>query len=639
MIFNITYDPSVSNAPAAFKTAISSVVQFFQTHFTNPMTVNIDVGYGEVNGQPLSPLALGQSESFLNSYGYSQIKSALSAHATSADAMSAANSLPNSDPTNAGTYWVTTAEAKALGLSGASGSLDGYVGFSSTSSFAYDDSQGVPSGQFDFFAVVAHEFSEIMGRQLLVGGVIGTTPNSYEPLDLFHFSASGKRTFSGIQAGFFSIDGGNTDLDNFNTNPSGDAGDWASSAGNDAFLAFSKSGGVNAVTETDLRELNVLGYDRAGTTPVAAPGSSGFTGDFNGDLKSDIIWQSASGTPTMWLMNGATVSSSTALPTPPSSWHIVGTGDFNGDGKSDILWFNTNNTPGIWEMNGTSIISAVALPASPSSWNIVGTGDFDGDGKSDILWQNSDGTPGIWEMNGTSIKSAVALQTPPSSWHIVGTGDFNGDHRSDILWQNTDGTPAIWEMNGTSIISAVALPAPPLSWHIVGTGDVNGDGMSDILWQNSDGTPGIWEMNGTSIMSSFALPNPGPGWNLLSAGDFDGDGKSELLFLNPSTRQTQIWTVNGTQVASMQAPVSSGVSVASSSSAAPSSGPILWNSGACYPDRSLGGTARGANSDSVFGGGPFGDQSPQTPHVGPAAHVESGAFGGAAATDYLVMRG
>ena len=27
---------------------------------------------------------------------------------------------------------------------------------------------------------------------------------------------------------------------------------------------------------------------------------------------------------------------------PGSSWHIIGTGDFNGDGKSDILWQNTN---------------------------------------------------------------------------------------------------------------------------------------------------------------------------------------------------------------------------------------------------------------------------------------------------------
>ncbi|HVH78236.1 MAG TPA: FG-GAP repeat protein, partial [Stellaceae bacterium] len=60
------------------------------------------------------------------------------------------------------------------------------------------------------------------------------------------------------------------------------------------------------------------------------------------------------------------------LPNPSASWHIVATGDFNGDGKSDILFQNTDGTPSIWEMNGTSIIGVGALPNPSSSWHIVG---------------------------------------------------------------------------------------------------------------------------------------------------------------------------------------------------------------------------------------------------------------------------
>ena len=39
---------------------------------------------------------------------------------------------------------------------------------------------------------------------------------------------------------------------------------------------------------------------------------------------------------------------------PGPSWHAVGTGDFNGDGRSDILWQNADGEVAIWEMNGAS---------------------------------------------------------------------------------------------------------------------------------------------------------------------------------------------------------------------------------------------------------------------------------------------
>ena len=32
-------------------------------------------------------------------------------------------------------------------------------------------------------------------------------------------------------------------------------------------------------------------------------------------------------------------------------WHVEDTGDFNGDGKSDILWQNDNGQAAIWLMN------------------------------------------------------------------------------------------------------------------------------------------------------------------------------------------------------------------------------------------------------------------------------------------------
>jgi hypothetical protein len=552
MNINLIFDQPVGNLPAGFVASLNAVVQYLDSHFNNPVTINIHVGYGQINGQPLSPGALGQSLTFLNQYSYSAIRTDLIANATSTDQISAVNSLPATDPTPGGNghYWVSTAEAKAIGLSGASSATDGFIGFSNTNSFTYNTVNGgsVAPGTYDFFGVAAHEITEVLGRSLLVGGSIGSVGNSFDIEDLFHYATSNHaRTFSGTTPGYFSPDGGITNLDDFNTNPNGDFGDWAASAGHDAFLAFSPSGVANLVTDADLRVMNVLGYDEPPPPP------KGFVGDFNNDGHSDLLWQASNGHPTEWLMNQTNITTSQGLVNPGASWHVVAAnGDFNGDLNSDILWQNADGAPAIWELNGTTIVGGGALVNPGPSWHVIATGDFNQDSKADILWQNADGAAAIWEMNGTAIiGGGVVSPNPGPSWHAVGTGDFNADGKSDILWQNTDGAAAIWEMNGTSIIGGGVVPVNPgSSWHLVGTADFNADGKSDFIWQNTDGTPAIWEMNGTSIIGGALLPNPGASWQVIGAGNY-ATTHPDLVFLNTSTDQVQVWVMNGTNVTSM----------------------------------------------------------------------------------------
>jgi hypothetical protein len=265
MIINVTFDSSVGSAPAGFIATVDAVVQFYETQFTDPITVNIDVGYGEVDGQALGSGALGESITFLNSFSYAQLRAALAADATTAADQTAVASLPSSNPAGTANFWVATAEAKALGLAGASSSLDGFVGFSSAPNiFDFNNADGVTAGQFDFFGVVAHEISEVLGR-LVLGG------SSFSPLSLFDYSAAGVRDMSGAQPGYFSINGGTTNLDSFNSNSGGDLGDWASSAGNDAFLAFAKSGVVLPVTPADLTLLDAIGWNLASSSPPPPP--------------------------------------------------------------------------------------------------------------------------------------------------------------------------------------------------------------------------------------------------------------------------------------------------------------------------------------------------------------------------------
>jgi hypothetical protein len=283
-VINITWDSSVASAPAAFKTAVLAAAQSLESQFTDPATVNISVGYGEVDGTALGAGNLGASQSLLSSYGYGALASALSADAISPADKTAVASLPPTAPIS-GTFWATTAEAKALGLSTSTTSTDGYVGFSNALPWTYSNATGVAAGTYDFEAVALHELTEVMGRILLTGSTIGGFANSYSLMDLFHYQAAGVRDVSARTPGYFSADGGATSLGSFNTIAGGDAGDWALSVTNDSFDAFSSSGVVNAVTANDFSVMDAIGWNQASTGTSAATGMAvaAATGALNGD--------------------------------------------------------------------------------------------------------------------------------------------------------------------------------------------------------------------------------------------------------------------------------------------------------------------------------------------------------------------
>ncbi len=543
MHINITFDSSVNGAPAGFTAAVNTAVQFFESHFFDPITINISIGYGEVGGQALSQGALGESLTFLNSYTYAQIRNALIADGRSAVDMSAIASLPGVNPTGNGTFWVTTAEAKALGLAGPSSSLDGEIGFSSSFPFAYDPNNRAVAGAYDFIGTVEHEISEVMGRILLAGETIGPTPNSYGPYDLFHFSAAGTHIFSGTQAGYFSVDNGTTHLLSFNTNPNGDFGDWAASAGHDAALAFSSSGVMNVFSQTDIWAMDVLGWDVQVQQLLTVAG----TGHFNNDAMSDILFFH-DGTLATWLMNGANGTTRNVVYSGfGSGWQVVGGGDFNNDGNSDILFLNTSGTVAMWEMNGSQILGGFFLPSAPGGWHVAGVGDFNNDHMSDILLLNNNGTFAMWEMNGSQVQVGALLPSAPGGWQVAGVGDFNGDHMSDILLFLPNGALALWEMNGTQVQAGAMLPSLDSSWRLPAVGDFNNDGLSDIVLQNVNGTVAIWEMNGFQIQSSAVVGSMSSAWHIAGVADFNGDHMSDILWQNDSGA-LQIWQMNGLTV-------------------------------------------------------------------------------------------
>ncbi len=169
LTFHVTYDSSVSSAPAGFAPAFQSAMQFYSAHFSDPIAVNLQVGWGEVGGSPLGSNALGESETNAQGpYTFSQVKEALSADAkTVSDATALAHLV---DPAANSAFAVATAQAKALSLlPGNTSASDGAVGFGSGVNWDFANTTPAPS-QFDFVAVAEHEISQVMGRFSLRGG-------------------------------------------------------------------------------------------------------------------------------------------------------------------------------------------------------------------------------------------------------------------------------------------------------------------------------------------------------------------------------------------------------------------------------------------------------------------------------------
>jgi len=99
-------------------------------------------------------------------------------------------------------------------------------------------------------------------------------------------------------------------------------------------------------------------------------------------------------------MDGAIFSACQCRRQSGAAWHVIGSGDFDGDGKSDILWQNNSGQAAVWLMDGTSLkFRCQCRPQSGPDWHAIGTGDFDGDGKADILWQNKTASA-VWLMDG-----------------------------------------------------------------------------------------------------------------------------------------------------------------------------------------------------------------------------------------------
>ena len=321
---HINYDASVTELTnaAEVEAAFATAAQTFEDLYTNSADITITMYWGP-GGPFTSGISLGRSHFELISTSYSEITNLLRANRTTVADTNSVASLPASDPTGGGPWYMAFAEARALNISIPFTNEDGEVGFATNVSYTFDPNNRIVAGKFDFIGVAEHELSEVLGRD-----TFGLNGNGFVPYDLFRFTNSGDRSFDRAATNaYFSVDNGVTALRYFYTNASkGDIQDWLSTANPDAYDAFAPSGHLLPITSVDITALDVLGYNGPG---LAAPHL--FATKTNGVVQ--IRFANTPGT-------SFTVLASTNLALPLSSWIVLGA--------------PTENPPGLFQFTDSS---------------------------------------------------------------------------------------------------------------------------------------------------------------------------------------------------------------------------------------------------------------------------------------------
>lgn len=256
---DLLFDASTASAPAGFKTQIIQAAQYLDAIFTDNITVNISVGWGEIGGTPISSQQVvaegGPSDYFGFSYG--DVANFLGTHAVSAADIASVDNLPASDPvgpSDPGYWWITPTQLKLFDPADYPNDLtnDGSIGFST-------------GWRSDWLGAALHEITHALAR--VTGAGDGYQPTLF---DLFRYASAGNLQLDTGPA-YLSIDGGATKLADFGV--ASDTSDFK----NDSLTPkdpFDEISAGDGWTPLDSTTMDVLGFTLAAWTvpsPTVTP--------------------------------------------------------------------------------------------------------------------------------------------------------------------------------------------------------------------------------------------------------------------------------------------------------------------------------------------------------------------------------
>jgi hypothetical protein len=274
LVIDATFDSSITtnqNA-AAIEAMINRAISIYESLFSDPTTIEILFRYATTapDGTPLRQGVLAQSNSAAYMAPWDIYINELRADAKTSNDSLAIASVPSSALSP--NVIATSANVRAVGggappdmfangTIGPGGPYDGIVTLNSVMPFQF--TRPTSASNFDAQRSTEHEIDEVVG----LGSRLGHTGTDLRPQDLFSWSSSGHRNISSSGTRHFSINGGSTTIVNFNQDPSGDFGDWASVPCpqmhpyvQNAFGCVAQSSDIAAISPEGIN-LDVIGYD------------------------------------------------------------------------------------------------------------------------------------------------------------------------------------------------------------------------------------------------------------------------------------------------------------------------------------------------------------------------------------------
>ena len=278
LVINATF----TDLPASAQAEVNSAIAFYEASFSDPITVDIE--FHNIT----TPGLVGRSDLHFYFWEYQSYRAALLADATSPNDAIANATLgpgPNDPILNSQFISLKPATGRAAGLNtpGLLINLPGTCVFTGDGCIGLNVADTtIGGGTHSLFAAAEHEINEILG----LGSSLqpdGTIFQGYvSPEDMFRYAAPGVRSFAvnhcfpAPPPAFFSIDGGATNLNEFNNCANdGDYGDWVPNTPSQVQDAFAASGSAPFMTLTDPAAvaLDVIGYTFAAPASVPEPTS------------------------------------------------------------------------------------------------------------------------------------------------------------------------------------------------------------------------------------------------------------------------------------------------------------------------------------------------------------------------------
>jgi len=522
-----TGGPFTPGQMASFTQDVQTAINIYNATFTNDITLTLDVGFGSIgtqtfdsNGVPsITRRKMTPTEGGLGAPNavvlvtYSDLRTALRNNGQPGF-FNAAN-LPAGDSiNNMSNFWVTSSQAKALGLPLQNpGLVDGIIGINITS-----DKGGFTPGP-ERIAAILHEFGHAMGRvqdnldsDRKQTGSIG--PGIYaSELDLVRFISPGDRLFDGnLMAPLpaeFSLDGGATTVADWAI---GSAADFRSStrAGNSLTPndPFNDVGGATLakLTTADIQLMEALGF-RVGPTAVM------------------ILRRASDGLYEIYSLGGNKISTSSQFGQVGTDWQFVTLGGFDDDFTSEMLL--RDSTSGGFEvydithdeLTGVAFMGDVGL-----DWQFFGVGNFSSKpGETDIMLRNTGTGQDSGKFLIYNIKNDGVTDTFQSpltvglNCQFSGVGNFSSNPgESDIIFRDTNtGKLFLYNINNNQMTFVGEIGTVGSNWQFAGVAPIRVPGASDLVLRNvNTGEFWVYNIANNQIMGNGSLGTVGSEWQL-----------------------------------------------------------------------------------------------------------------------------